>query len=79
MPKEHPDRRRKTMPSIFFCSDFLPLMHRRSFLLTAGAAGAAFGSGLGAAYTQNANAADYTLRIAPLPNGCVAQHTKMAH
>jgi FtsP/CotA-like multicopper oxidase with cupredoxin domain len=66
MPKEHPDRRGKTMSSILFGSDFSSLMHRRSFLLTAGAAGAASGIGLGAAYTQNANAADYTLRIAPL-------------
>ena len=41
-------------------------IHRRSFLLGAGAAGATLGAGLGAAYTQNANAADYTLRIAPL-------------
>jgi FtsP/CotA-like multicopper oxidase with cupredoxin domain len=41
-------------------------IHRRSFLLAAGAAGAALGAGLGAAYTQNANVADYTLRIAPL-------------
>jgi hypothetical protein len=41
-------------------------IHRRSFLLAAGAAGASLGAGLGAAYTQNANAADYTLSIAPL-------------
>src|SRR6516225_706923 len=41
-------------------------IHRRSFLLGAGAAGATLGAGLGAAYTQNANAADYALRIAPL-------------
>jgi FtsP/CotA-like multicopper oxidase with cupredoxin domain len=41
-------------------------IHRRSFLFGAGAAGAAFGTGLGAAYTQNANPADYTVRIAPL-------------
>jgi FtsP/CotA-like multicopper oxidase with cupredoxin domain len=43
----------------------LPI-HRRSFLFGAGAAGAAFGTGLGAAYTQNENAADYSLRITPL-------------
>src|ERR1700761_4277866 len=42
------------------------LIHRRSFLISAGAAGAALGSGLGGAYTQTAGAADYTLRIAPL-------------
>ena len=41
-------------------------IHRRSFLFGAGVAGAAFGTGLGAAYTQNANPADYTVRIAPL-------------
>jgi FtsP/CotA-like multicopper oxidase with cupredoxin domain len=41
-------------------------MHRRGFLLGAGAAGMAFGTGLGAAYTQIAGAADHTLRIAPL-------------
>jgi FtsP/CotA-like multicopper oxidase with cupredoxin domain len=54
------------MPSTLFCSDSPSLLDRRSFLLTAGAAGAALGTGLGTAYTQTANAADYTLRIAPL-------------
>src|ERR1700751_5169641 len=43
----------------------LPI-HRRSFLFGAGTAGAAFGTGLGPAYTQNENAADYSLRITPL-------------
>jgi FtsP/CotA-like multicopper oxidase with cupredoxin domain len=42
------------------------LIHRRSFLLAAGAAGAALGAGLGTAYTQTGRAADHTLRIAPL-------------
>jgi FtsP/CotA-like multicopper oxidase with cupredoxin domain len=41
-------------------------MHRRGFLIGAGAAGMTFGSGLGTAYTQIAGAPDYTLRIAPL-------------
>jgi FtsP/CotA-like multicopper oxidase with cupredoxin domain len=41
-------------------------MHRRGFLLGAGAAGMALGTGLGTAYTQIAGAADHTLRIAPL-------------
>ena len=44
----------------------LPLIDRRTFLIGAGAAGMATGAGLGAAYTQAANAPDYTLRIAPL-------------
>jgi len=39
---------------------------RREFLWGAGAAGIALGGGLGTAYTQTANAADYTLRIAPM-------------
>jgi FtsP/CotA-like multicopper oxidase with cupredoxin domain len=39
---------------------------RRGFLLGAGAAGMALGTGLGTAYTQIAGAADHTLRIAPL-------------
>src|SRR5271166_2553567 len=42
------------------------LMPRRSFLIGAGAAGMALGSGLRAAYTQLAAASDYALRIAPL-------------
>ena len=41
-------------------------MDRRGFLLGAGAAGMALGSGLGTAYTQIAASADHTLRIAPL-------------
>jgi FtsP/CotA-like multicopper oxidase with cupredoxin domain len=44
----------------------MPLIHRRGFLVGAGAAGMALGTGLGAAYTQIANAPDYALRIAPL-------------
>jgi FtsP/CotA-like multicopper oxidase with cupredoxin domain len=40
-------------------------MHRRGFLLGAGAAGMTLGTGLGAGYTQIAGAADHTLRIAP--------------
>jgi FtsP/CotA-like multicopper oxidase with cupredoxin domain len=43
-----------------------PSMHRRGFLLGAGAAGMVLGTTLGRAYTQIANAADYSLRIAPL-------------
>jgi FtsP/CotA-like multicopper oxidase with cupredoxin domain len=43
-----------------------PLLHRRNFLVGAGAAGAALGTAMGAAYTQIANAPDFTLRIAPL-------------
>jgi FtsP/CotA-like multicopper oxidase with cupredoxin domain len=42
------------------------LLDRRSFLIGAGAAGVALGAVTGAAYTQIANAPDYTLRIAPL-------------
>src|SRR5436305_1938173 len=40
-------------------------LDRRSFVIGAGAAGAALGSGLGVGYSQIANAPDYTLRIAP--------------
>ena len=43
-----------------------PWMHRRGFLVGAGAAGMALGTTLGRAYTQIANGADYSLRIAPL-------------
>jgi FtsP/CotA-like multicopper oxidase with cupredoxin domain len=43
-----------------------PLLHRRNFLIGAGAAGMALGTALGRAYTQIAAAADYSLRIAPL-------------
>src|SRR5262249_52767914 len=43
-----------------------PWLHRREFLLGAGAAGTAVGAGLGRAYSQAASAADHTLRIAPL-------------
>ena len=42
------------------------LMHRRNFLIGAGAAGMALGTALGKAYTQIATAPDYSLRIAPL-------------
>src|SRR5258708_29934667 len=42
------------------------LMHRRSLLLGAGAVGMAFGTAMGRAYKQIANAPDYSLRIAPL-------------
>ena len=48
------------------CLASTPWMHRRGFLMGAGAAGMALGTGLGTAYTQIAAAADYTLRIAPL-------------
>lgn len=41
-------------------------LHRRRFLIGAGATGMALGTGLGAAYTQIAAAPDYSLRIAPL-------------
>src|ERR1700752_3670376 len=41
-----------------------PLIDRRGFVIGAGMAGAALGSGLGAAYSQIANAPDYALRIA---------------
>ena len=41
-------------------------MHRRNFLIGAGAAGMALGTALGTAYTQIATAPDYSLRIAPL-------------
>jgi FtsP/CotA-like multicopper oxidase with cupredoxin domain len=44
----------------------MPLIHRRGFLLGAGAAGMALGTGLGGAYCQIANAPDHSLRIAPL-------------
>ena len=42
------------------------LMHRRNFLIGAGAAGMALGTALGKAYTQIATAPDYSLRIGPL-------------
>src|ERR1035438_7870170 len=42
------------------------LLDRRGFLIGVGAAGMALGTGIGVAYTQSANAPDYTLRIAPL-------------
>ena len=48
------------------CLASTPRMHRRGFLIGAGAAGMALGTGLGTAYTQIAAAPDYTLRIAPL-------------
>jgi FtsP/CotA-like multicopper oxidase with cupredoxin domain len=41
-------------------------INRRGFVIGAGAAGAAIGAGLASAYSQAANAPDYTLRIAPL-------------
>src|SRR5580704_11041317 len=41
-------------------------MHRRNFLIGAGAAGMALGTTLGRAYTQITTAPDYSLRIAPL-------------
>ena len=41
-------------------------LHRRGFLIGAGATGMALGTGLGSAYTQIAAAPDYSLRIAPL-------------
>lgn len=40
-------------------------LDRRGFVIGAGAAGAALGSGLGVAYSQIANAPDHALRIAP--------------
>jgi FtsP/CotA-like multicopper oxidase with cupredoxin domain len=42
------------------------LMHRRSLLVGAGAAGMVLGTAMGRAYTQIATAADHSLRIAPL-------------
>jgi FtsP/CotA-like multicopper oxidase with cupredoxin domain len=42
------------------------LMHRRSLLIGAGAAGMVLGTAIGRAYTQIATAPDYSLRIAPL-------------
>jgi FtsP/CotA-like multicopper oxidase with cupredoxin domain len=41
-------------------------VHRRGFLIGAGTAGMALGTGLGTAYTQIAATPDHTLRIAPL-------------
>src|SRR6516164_4340753 len=41
------------------------LMHRRSLLVGAGAAGMVLGTAMGRAYTQIATAADHSLRIAP--------------
>jgi FtsP/CotA-like multicopper oxidase with cupredoxin domain len=41
-------------------------MPRRKFLIGAGAAGMALGTGIGTAYTQITAAADHTLRIAPM-------------
>lgn len=42
-----------------------PLIDRRGFVIGAGLAGAALGSGVGFAYSQIATAPDYALRIAP--------------
>ena len=42
------------------------LMHRRSLLAGAGAAGMVLGTAMGRAYTQIATGADHSLRIAPL-------------
>src|SRR5690348_1732701 len=42
------------------------LLHRRSLLIGAGAAGMVLGITMGRAYTQIAKAPDYSLRIAPL-------------
>jgi FtsP/CotA-like multicopper oxidase with cupredoxin domain len=42
------------------------LIDRRGFLIGFGAAGMGCGALIGTAYTQTANAADYTIRIAPL-------------
>ncbi len=44
----------------------IPLLHRRGFLVGAGAAGMALGTGLGGAYSQIVAAPDHSLRIAPL-------------
>jgi FtsP/CotA-like multicopper oxidase with cupredoxin domain len=44
----------------------LSLLDRRSFVVGAGAAGMALGTGIGVAYTQIAAEPDYTLRIAPM-------------
>src|ERR1700704_4230476 len=41
-------------------------LHRRKFLIGAGASGMALGTALGTAYTQIATTPDYALRIAPL-------------
>jgi FtsP/CotA-like multicopper oxidase with cupredoxin domain len=41
-------------------------LHRRNFLIGAGASGMALGTALGTAYTQIAATADYSLQIAPL-------------
>ena len=42
------------------------LVHRRGFLIGAGAAGMTAGTGMGLAYTQIAAKPDYSLRIAPM-------------
>jgi len=47
-------------------SDRDPRMHRRGFVLGAGAFGMALGTAGGTAYTQIASSADHSLRIAPL-------------
>jgi hypothetical protein len=44
----------------------LSLLDRRSFVVGAGAAGMALGTGIGVAYTQIAAEPDYKLRIAPM-------------
>jgi Multicopper oxidase len=41
-------------------------LHRRNFLIGAGASGMALGTALGTAYTQIAATADYSLQIGPL-------------
>src|SRR4051794_11017575 len=41
-------------------------LHRRDFLIGAGASGMALGTALGTAHTQTARAPDHSLRIAPL-------------
>jgi FtsP/CotA-like multicopper oxidase with cupredoxin domain len=47
-------------------NDPMGLVHRRGFLIGAGAAGMTAGTGMGLAYTQIAAKPDYSLRIAPM-------------
>jgi hypothetical protein len=47
----------------------LSLLDRRSFVIGAGAAGMALGTGIGVAYTRIAAEPDYTLRIARAGQG----------
>src|SRR6266567_1273017 len=52
------------------------LMHRRSLLIGAGAAGMVLGTAMGRAYTQIATAPDHSLRIAPRRHAALHVHAE---